>query len=192
MSNIAYVFFDKDKGTVLGVGNTPNEKLSYIEVDGTLVTTLLSGAEPMHNYAVEYNPKTKELEFVSKFQHVLDAFTVNEFIYEIPQSQIEDPDISIIQDIPDLCWKVKVGEGLKKNLRAKGVSLTTGIMLSITAKGDPNILYKTMFVDFNQLVNDNYFILPFTMPFEKTQEPVSIYTARRFDTYQFTRIYEQD
>ena len=127
---------------------------------------------------------------MSKFEHVLDAFTVKDTIYEIPTLDVGDADLTVTQDVPNSCWKVELGKTFKQNLRSKGVSLNANVMLSVTEKNDPNILYKTLFVDFNRLVNENYFILPFTMEFENVDTPVSVYTSKRFDTYQFKRIYE--
>jgi len=185
-----YVTFNKDTGDVLSVGNELDSNASYITVPLSNVVSILEGTEPTRNYMVQYNPKTKTLEFVSRFEHVYDDVTVNEFIYNIPETEIKDPDILLIQDIPNTCWKVKVGKKLKTNLRSKGISLNANIMFSITAKNDPNILYKTLFIDFGRMVNDNYYIIPFTMPFETVNESISVYTSRRFDTYQLKRIYE--
>lgn len=184
---LAYVFFNKDTGNVIGISNIPDPAFDYIQVENSLVVPVLQGSEPITNYVVQYNPKIKSLEFASRFEYVLDAFLVKDFIYEIPEQELEDPDILIEQDIPNTCWKVQVGKEFKKNLKSKGASLNANLMFSITAKHDPNILYKTLFVDFNKAVTDNYYILPFSMPFETTDQPVSIYTARRFDTYQFRR-----
>jgi len=184
-----YVFFERDSGRVTGVSNSPDENRDHVMVPISEVISILDGNEPTSNYMVQYNPKTKTLEFASKFEYVLDAYSINDFIYEIPE-QGNDADIIITQDIPNSCWRIEIGKELKNNLRSKGVSLNTNIMFSITEKGDPNILYKTLFVDFGRLVSDNYFIAPFDMPFESTNQPISVYTSRRFDTYQYKRIYE--
>lgn len=187
-----YVTFNKDTGKILSIGNEVEKDANYIQVSYEDVKSIKKGIEPSTNYAVEYNPKTKTLEFVSKAENIFDAVTVSEFIYEIPEIEINEPDILVIQDIPNTCWKISVGKTLRKNIKEKGISLNTTMMFSITAKGDPNILYKTLFVHTGQTLNDNYCIVPFSMPFETTNEAISIYTARRFDTYQFARIYEQD
>jgi len=188
MSEMIYAIFNKDTGDVLSVTNEVSDTDSYIPVAVSQVKSILDGKEPIRNYMVQYNTKTKTLDFVSRFEHVFDAVDVNEFIYEMPEEELEDPDILLIQDIPNTCWKIKVGDNLKKNIRAKGVSLNANILFSITAKSDPNILYRTFFVDFGKTVNDNYFIVPFAMPFEETNEVVSAYTSKRFDTYQYKRI----
>lgn len=187
---LMYVTFNKDTGDITSIGNETPEGVSYIMVPLSEVVTILNGTEPTKNYIVQFNPKTKSLEFVSRFEYVYDIYSVNELIYELSTNDIIDPDVLLIQDIPNMCWKVQLGKEFKKNLKSKGVSLNANIMFSVTKKNDPNILYKTLFVDFNQTVNDNYYIIPFNMPFEETEEPISIYTSKRFDTYQLKRIYE--
>lgn len=187
---LMYVGFNKDNGDIISIGNEVPEEVSYVTVPVSNVLTVLNGLEPMRNYVVQFNPKTKSLEFVSRFEYVHDIYSVNELIYQIPEQMIEDPDVLLIQDIPNTCWKIQIGKEFKKNLKSKGASLNANIMFSITEKNDPNILYKTLFVDFAKAVNDNYYIIPFSMPFETVDTPISVYTSKRFDTYQFKRIYE--
>lgn len=193
MSIVAYVIFDKDTGEITGVTNETSIESSYLQVPLADVKTLINGEELLSNYHVQYNPKIKELEFQSKHEYVLDALTVKDFIYELPQGGNIDADVQVIQDIPNTCWKVKLGKSLRSNIKTKGINLNANFLFSITKKGDPNILYKTLNVHIGQTVSDNYCIIPFTMPFETTDTPISVYTSRRFDTYQLTRIFnEQD
>lgn len=186
-----YVRFDKETGEILAVAGQPQEDTNTIPVPLEEVKKILDGVEVADNYHVQYNPKTKEMEFLSKHDKSFAGNTINDFIYEVPEESDEDPDIQIVQDIPNTCWKVLAGTELKENLRKKGIHLTQSMMMSVTAKGDPNILYKTLFVDLSRVIVDNYVVLPFDMPFETTNEPVSIYLSRRFDTYHFKRIFDE-
>jgi hypothetical protein len=188
MSKLAYVVFNKDSGAIISVGNQASDTDSYIQVPQPDVLTILRGEERATNYHVQYNPKTKELEFQSKHEFTLDSTSVKDFIYELPQDSIDDADVQVIQDIPNSCWKIKLGDTLKSNIKNKGINLNARFLFSITKKGDPNILYKTLNVHIGQTVSDNYCIIPFDMPFETTSVPISVYTSRRFDTYQLTRI----
>ena len=186
-----YVGFNKETGKIVSIGNdNTRTDVNYIQVPLSDVILIKQGVESQDNYHVRYNTKTKDLELASKSEDMFDASFVNDFIYELPVAEIEDPDIRIIQDVPNTCWKIEIGKTLKKNIREKGIRLNASMLFSITAKGDPNILYKTLIVQAGQAVSDNYSIVPFSMPFEMTSEPISIYTARKFDTYQFKRIYE--
>lgn len=187
---VVWIRFDKDTGNIVGMGPFKQEGANSIPVPYEDVKHILEGKESRRNYIVQYNPKTKNLEFVPKHSLILDAYSVKDFIHELTEEEIAEADILLIQDIPNTCWKIQLGKNLRKNLKERGISLNHTLVFSITEKGDPNILYKTLSVHFSQVVGDNYYIIPFTMPFETLRIPVSAYTSKRFETYQFKRIYE--
>jgi len=192
MSNeLAYIIFDKENGKISSITNELLENENFIQVPLGDVLHLKKGQESFANYHVQYNPKTKELELQSKHEYALDAITVKDFIYEIPENDTEDADVQIVQDIPNTCWKVMLGNSLKENIKKKGINLNVNFLFSITDKGDPNVLYKTLSVHVGKTLSDNYCIVPFDMPFESTSDSISIYTSRRFDTYQFKRIFDE-
>jgi hypothetical protein len=187
-----YVSYDKKDGRVVSIGSEPLDDFDYIQVPSEKVLSIVKGLEVMASYHVQYSPKTKSMEFKPRYEYTYDSTSVKDVIYELPTVNVEDADITITQDIPNTCWKVEIGKELKKNLKANGIRLNANMMFSITEKGDPNILYKTLFAHLGATINDNYCIIPFTMPFETANAPISIYTSKQFDTYQFKRIYEQD
>lgn len=191
MSKIAYVIFNKDSGEIESISNDVTNEDTYIQVPLADVLSLKTGVEDISNYHVQYNPKNKELELKSKYEFALDALTVNDSIYELPENSVDDADVQVIQDIPNTCWKIKLGNSIRDNIKRKGINLNANFLFSITKKGDPNILYKTLSVHIGKTVADNYCIVPFDMPFETTDIPVSVYTARKFDTYQLTRILDE-
>ena len=182
-----YVIFEQDTGKVLGI--SPKSEENSIEVDLDRVLGLLEGKESRKNYKVEYNPKTKQLDLVNLHSQSLDGLHINDFIYEIPELYEKDADITIEQNQKETCWKVIVGNSLKKSLRKKGIRFNSRLNFSITAKHDPNILYKSFFVDFSQILKENHAVLGFTMPFEYENRDISVFTSRNFDTYQFRRIF---
>ncbi len=183
-----YVRFEKETGDVLGISGREPAHETSIPVPLADVMPILDGIETADSFEVKYNPKTKQFEFASRYDTKVDGDSVNDFIYEVPEEDVEDPDILIVQDIPNTCWKIFIGKTLLSNLRNKGVNISHKMMLSITDKGDPNILYKTLFVDVGQVIRDNYVVLPMTTITEIDPHPISIFTSRRFDTYQFKRI----
>ena len=190
---LAYVIFNKDTGEISGIRNSVSDTDSYIQVPLKDVLSLKQGKESKKNYIVQYNPKTKTFDLQSKYDNSFDSASVTDIIYEVPLDADNDADIQIVQDIPNTCWKIKIGNSLKKNIKSKGINLNANMMFSITEKGDPNILYKTLSAHVGQTLDDNYYVIPFSMPFEKENVPISIYTVRRFDTYNLTRIFnEQD
>lgn len=186
---IMYVKFKEETGEVLGVGPRPDINHNTIPVDIDTVRGIIKGTDSKKNWKVEFNAKSKKLELVDIHKQIFDGATVNDYIYEIPETCCDDPDIIVQQNIPESCWKILIGKGLKKNLRAKGIRLNTNLTLSITAKHDPNVLFKSISIDFSKVVNNNYAIIDFSMPFEYEKEEISIFTSKKFGSYQFQRIF---
>ena len=186
-----YVKFDQKTGTVIGVRGKEYTEENSIPVELAEVQDILDGIVLADEYEVRYNTKLKQMEFAKRNDNKIVGNSINDFIYEMPVKLIEDPDIIVVQDIVNTCWKIHIGARLGSSLRNKGVGISDRMMLSITAKGDPNVLYKTLFVELSDIVRNNYVVLPFTMLFESTSQPISVYTSRRFDTYQFKRIFNE-
>jgi len=180
-----YAVFNSDTGELLSVLNYKPENCSFIEVDPLEVTGLLSGEDQMSYYYVHYSKITKKYELRLRINNNIDSYSVNDLIYEIPKDTIDNADLSITQNIKDTCWKIQIGGDLKANILAQHISLHNKVSLSVTRKNDPNILYKTLYVDFSSLENNKYIILPFTDKFEFEGEEVSIYTMKKFDQYSY-------
>lgn len=183
-----FVKYLEDSGKIVGIGPRDDVNHQTIEVDFDEVKSIIEGKESKRNYRVEYNPKKKDLELVHIHEQSFDGASVRDFIYEIPQQEHTDPDLTIIQDQPNTCWRVRLGSELQKKLKSKGIRLNSLLDFSITAPHDPNILYKTFSVDFSNIFQDREVLVDFSMPFEDEKEPISVFTAKRFDSYQFKRI----
>jgi len=188
---VMHVGYAPDTGEILGIAARQRPDVNSVAVPLAEVKGILEGLELISNYQVQYSTESKQMEFASKHNTEVTGTTINDFIYELPEDNEQDSDIQIIQDIPNTCWKIVIGKRLRENLMKKGINLNHKMVLSVTEKGDPNILYKTLFADLSSIVTDNYVILPFSMPFEYTNQPFSVYTARRFDTYQIKRIFNE-
>jgi len=186
-SDVMYVQYKQDTGEITGISPRPSANHHDIEVNLDEVTAILEGKERKRNYRVEYEPKKKKLALVNQHEKQFDGASVQDYIYEVPEFKQQDSDISIIQDSTNRCWKILLGESLQKNLKRQGLRLNKQLSFSITAKHDPNILYKTLFVDFSQIVRDNYAVIPFSMEFEDKNADISIFTAKMFDSYSFQR-----
>ena len=185
-TKIMHVYFREGSGEIYRISPRSGENSIPVPIED--VRGMLTGKESKRHYFVDFNPKTKSLELKHKGQDNFEGATVNDYIYEIPTNDVKDPDLSIVQDIPNTCWKIELGSNIRRNIKEKGVRLNTVLKFSVTEKNDPNILYKTLSVDFSQAVRDNYVVIPFDMKFETTNKSISIYTDKRFDTYQFKRI----
>lgn len=188
---IMYVLFEKDSGKILGISPRKKGK-NYLQVELDRVLGILEGTDSRKNYRVEYNPRKKELELINLNNESFDGSTIKDFLYEIPEEYIEDSDITVEQDIYNSCWRFILGKTLKTNLSHKGVSLNSNLNFAITKKHDPHVLYKTISVDFASVFSENCVVIPFDSDFEFSNLPFSIFTARKFDSYQLKRIYNDE
>lgn len=183
--NKRYAVFNSETGELLSLPNYKPEKCDFIEVDPLEVAGLLSGEDQMSYYYVHYSKITKGYELRLRINNNIDSYSVNDLIYEIPKNNLDNADLNITQNIKDTCWKIRIGGNLKANILSQHISLNNTVSLSVTRKNDPNILYKTLYVDFSSLENNKYVIIPFTDKFEFKGEEVSIYTMKKFDEYSY-------
>jgi hypothetical protein len=186
--HLMYVKFDEKTGKILGISPQQEEKENSIPVQLSEVRSLIEGKESRRNYKVEYDTKSKKLELKHKHIYSFDGSNINDFIYEIPTQYVDEPDISIEHNILENCWKVRMTTKLKQNLDEKNIKLNQNLNFSVTKKHDPNVLYKTFSISLSDILRNICIKVPFTADFEYTDAPVSLFTSRKFDTYVFSRV----
>ena len=181
------VFYDEESGAIICITPQIDDSLkdkNYITVSKDEVQEILKGNESIHWYHVFYNLKTKEREFgpIDNYnEHELD---INEIIYEIP-GYATNPDITIKQDLVNTCWKFFPSKDLSYKLAAENINVKGNLYFSVTEQGNPNILYAQLTVKLQKMLTDHYFVLPFTQEFEFKGVDVSIFTNKRFSSYQY-------
>ena len=171
-----YVVFDPTNGDVISVPNYKPKEGSYIPVEEHEVKGMISGQEPLSYYYVHY---------IKRSNTSIDSYLVDDLIYQLPNVSSETPDIHVLQNIKDTCWKITIGGDLKANILAQKVNFKNTITFSITEKDDPNILLKTLSFSFADLSDVKYVVLPFDSDFEFSAKPVSVYTIKNFDRYLY-------
>lgn len=196
VDDTCYVFFD-DEGDIVQVGTDNDSAYDKINVSADNVTGIMSGKERMSDYTVLYNPLSKEYELHKK-NKVTNEDILTSSLYETPIKIVEtetyrsiDNDLLIVQNIKEECWKVKISNrGIDRLFKINPAGKQ--IHLSITAKHDPNILYKRLVIDSKKLIHKGFVVLPFHDSFEFTNTDISIFTAKIFDTYCFERILQDE
>jgi hypothetical protein len=184
---MSYVIFDLDSGEITSITNIqPKESINYIEDDSPDVIDMLIGKETPKMFIVAYDEQVKEYKLNKRIEFEAEKLVIDDLIYQIP-TDIES-NITIIQDIPNTCWKFLISEELEVELRSKFINLKSILHFSITEQNNPNILYKTILVDLEQLVKNHYLVFDFTAEFEKEDIPLSVFTVNRFDSYSYKRI----
>lgn len=188
---IRYVLFKQDTGKIYGIAHDPgeHEEFSYLAVPFSQAEPLITGQYPITSYIVKYSSESKKLELMPKYKGSNDSLNINDILYKVPETVEGTPDLLVLQDIPNKQWKIILSKSMQNNFIKSKVGITNEVFFSVTAKDDPTILYKSLNIELNALISDNYFIVPFTMPFETTTVPLSIFTTRYFEVNQFKRIF---
>ena len=171
------VVFDKDTGKILRIGPGIDADNSII-VPLSEVIGLKDGTQNKLDYRVVFDIDKRQYT-IQKRNRIISS-TIQDLIYEIPETT--ETEITIIQDFKNNAWKILLDDSVRQTLLENGLNINQTLHFSITAPGDPNILYRYIMVQLNDLLAGNVDI-QFTMPFESTQKPLSIFTRKVFNTY---------
>ena len=148
---------------------------TYDEVAG-----FLEGTRKIEDAKVFYNPESRQYE-IAKLE--IEESNVDDRVHKLPSN--EDADIRVILDHANTCWKVLLSPDFVASILEQKITVTEILTFSVTARGNPNILYRMIKVPLEDIIRQTYHILPFEHEFERNQEPVSLYTMKKFDSYSF-------
>tara|TARA_B100001059_G_C17819819_1_gene577541 strand:+ start:428 stop:1759 length:1332 start_codon:yes stop_codon:yes gene_type:complete len=95
----------------------------------------------------------------------------------------KDYDIIIQQNFVDKCWRIVLNPYTKAFLNTSGYSVKDKLYFSVTEKYDPNILYRTLELNAEELLWEKPTTIPFIYDVEQDGVNVSIYTAKYFEHY---------
>lgn len=187
-----YVFYNAEDGAVISVSNEINNFiLPYVTVTYDDVKDILEGKEFQVNYKVVFSPDEKDFVLIKKDQEEELLETIHDVIFQVPYSvDTSNPivydtmnDLTFIQDYSDTCWKIYINGTLASSLKQKNIYFDKKYEIYVTAKNDPNILYKTIDLPLRDLIENFYYILPFD-DIEYKETPISLYCKKLFTKYQ--------
>ena len=95
----------------------------------------------------------------------------------------KDYDVIIQQNFVDKCWRIVLNPYTKAFLNTSGYSVKDKLYFSVTEKYDPNILYRTLELNAEELLWEKPPTIPFIYDVEQDGVNVSIYTAKYFEHY---------
>ena len=108
----------------------------------------------------------------------------NIFVFDYDDCNVNlENDIVIRQDTDNNVWNIRINPHTKKFLRMSGYNPKETLYFSVTAKYDPNILYRSLEFNIGELLAESTSIIPFKFEAEQDPNNVSIYTAKYFDKY---------
>lgn len=184
ISSERYVYFDEN-GTILKILNYKESDGTYIKVEYSDVEDMLSGKKAFFNFIVIYNSETSSYTLTEKITNDNFAFNASEYLYEVPKYQDDPhPDMTIIQDITEKKWKIKLRPALRDQLKSQQMSVSVPMIISITKSSDPHVLYRMLLVSFDEILyDDNEFFINFQYDTEYTSN-LSIYTIKKLKSYK--------
>lgn len=193
--SMQYIFYDPETGNVKAISNTSNElDLPYINLELDEVNSIINGQKSMFEYKVIFNPNEKEfvLIHIEEEEEVLSS--INDIIYQypfkidtsVPLIFDSNNDITVIQDYTDTCWKFYINSNIAQSLSKRKLYFDNIHELYVTAKNDPNILYKTMRIPLKELITNYHYILPFD-DIDYNEIRISIYSRKLFSKYQYIK-----
>jgi hypothetical protein len=183
-ANISYVYYDKETGIIHKI-SPRKEQTEYeiLELDSKEVKPLLTGERKTSDFKIFYDIPNRAVLLKDISNKNID-FLYNKILYEIPKSYYNRADLLIRQNYFTHIWEISINRKTKKFIYKYNLSLDNNILLSITKKNDPNILYRTLRLDLKSLMSDSVCI-PFKFDFEFKRQEVSIYTNKYFDSYSY-------
>jgi hypothetical protein len=80
-------------------------------------------------------------------------------------------------------WEFMLNPYTKKFLKLSGYSTDDVVYFSVTEKYDPNILYKSITINVQELINNKECYVPFDNNWNPTDCETSVYTTKYFENY---------
>lgn len=132
-----------------------------------------------------FDDENKELYFDKNLSNN-DLFLSNNklYMYKNNSSIIDDIDVLIIQNVKNYKWQVFLSDNIQRTIKQNHKSnLHRSFILSVTDLNDPNILYRTLNLQINDLILSKQIEIPFEYDWEKNGKSVSIFVDKYFDSY---------
>lgn len=179
-----YVYFD-ETGSILKILNYKDPDETHIKVNYSDVEDIISGKKSFFNFIVVFDSEQSLYVLTEIITNTNFAFNASEHIYEIPKTDnTETADLTIIQDIKEKRWKIKLRPVLREQLKVQQISITAPMIISITKNGNPHILYRMIKVSFDDILyEDGDFFINFQYDTE-TDVNLSIYTVKKLNSYK--------
>lgn len=172
----SYVCFDSDTGKIEKITNSiENETLKYIKILTLNIDDIFTGKKRIDDYKVVYDLQKDSYELIFLDDEIIVPY-IGDKIYQIPkvsETKIYSTDLTVRQDIQQKHWHFFISNSAKQ--------MADRLFFSITAKNDPNILYRTIVV--NTINKDECISFPFLYEIESDPKKLSVYTNKILKKY---------
>ena len=175
-----FVYYNNKTGEIIKISNKKEKsKYDMIEVDKQVVSEIVTGDKPLSKFRVEYNLEIKSF-YLTEIDTDISLISVSNKFYQIPKTTKDNYDLKIIQNNKNREWIIQIDESLL-DLKDVISFRNKKMRFSVTHKNDPNILYRKIIVNLDDLLKNMCVSYPFKS--NKEIEEVSVYTPKYFKFY---------
>ena len=182
-AGIFYVYYTADTGKIHKVSpRLQNSEYEILEVTEDDAKPILNGDKKSSDFRVVYDFAAKKIKLIEiKEKNILGNY--ENILYKIPEISV-DSDFTIIKSSQSASWIISISEETRSFINQKSLTILDTVLLHITKKDDPNILYRNIYVKLAKLVEQDIYI-PFESEYGSTCKDLSIYTNKYFNTYSY-------
>lgn len=146
--------------------------------------TKFSFIEKENKVKAEYS-KLYDKVVVNNVDHLSNGrkVLIGKRLYLTNRLNERDYDVNVVQNNLIGCWEIYLGRKTKKSLETVSYIGQDILYFSVTAKHDPNVVYRTMEFSLSNLLKNKSEKYPYQHEWELNREDVSVYTSKFFETY---------
>lgn len=180
-----YIHFDSKTGAIITITNeSADTEHAVLKVPYAEVEKFMSGAENFSDYKISLKDKTK-FKLVKKTQL---ANYVSNSIQVLSSNTVEEPDVTITQDVNNLKWTVTLSQHQKEEF--VDVDLNFQLLFYVADSNNLNNLIRQFSVDTVELVEKPFVEIDFLSNSELGT--VSLVTDKFFKKYKVEVLDEQN
>jgi hypothetical protein len=174
-----YIHYEPTNGDIVNFRNylEVSDSLPFIVVKETEMEVTLEQFE-RRDYLVLERDKVMKLVKVDTYSNNL--FNIENLVYQIPRRTeiTQDYEILVEQDNPNEIFRISLSDEMKEKFQTFR-SVQRIMHLYVTAKDDPNILYKTLQFNVAEILS-----APAIIPFDEFKgDSCNIYLTKYFQSY---------
>lgn len=147
-----------------------------------------SNVSVLYKWELFYIDETNVIDIESEFKTEEevkkgDLILIGKNLFIANPADETEHEILIRQNYINNYWSLFINRKTKRELIASRYKSNDMLYFSITAKHDPNILYRTIKCSLRDLIHDRVEIVPFEYEWEFNKQEVSVYTPKFFNSY---------
>jgi hypothetical protein len=147
-----------------------------------------SNVSVLYKWKLFYIDETNVIDIESKFKteeevNKGDLILIGKNLFIANPADETEHEILVRQNYINNYWSIHINRKTKRDLIASRYKSNDVLYFSITAKHDPNILYRTIKCSLRDLIHDRVELIPFKYDWEFNKQEVSVYTPKFFNSY---------